>query len=319
MRVPPVGFMTSLFVLLTTSPASATSFAPPQRHDVFSPNRLFVLDADPGKKLNTVYATSDRTKPLWSFPGVLWFCFPQISNDGTVVAIVGAGFVQAEDLKNATAIEFINKDGVFKSFTVAELCPHPPRTQDVGPGPIGYFWRTWHTGATSNGETVTVVTTGGWTYEFRLSDGEMLERRLNPSAEFQWWFWARVFCGLAVTLFVFAVIIRRRRQTTNWPRVRRALLWGVAVFLTCMATGVLAAWAIADDIQRESGDTRKHGSLHAINRHPEASAIWNTGVGVTVIVSTVAGLYTFTWVRWRRRAVSPPSTPIPPTVPSVPS
>lgn len=163
-------------LLLACADASAYSPPWPKRHDVYSPNMAFVIDIDPVSEMNTVYAVDDRSHPIWSFPGSLYLCKVFLSNDGEVVAILGWKYVREQDIPNAGAIEFRNKDGVFKSYTLRELCPNPKRTQEVGPGPIGDFWRTWYSPVDSNGERFVMSTTDRYEYEFRFSDGQMTDR-----------------------------------------------------------------------------------------------------------------------------------------------
>src|SRR4051812_34432358 len=114
MRVRPAGLLCLLTLALTGSTASAYSVAPPRRQAVFSPNRAFVLDADPDAKVNTVYSTADRATPLWSFPGVLWVSDVNLSNDGAVVAVVSWPFIQERSLPGDGAVSFYNRDGLFR-------------------------------------------------------------------------------------------------------------------------------------------------------------------------------------------------------------
>jgi hypothetical protein len=57
------------WLLLVSSAAWPFSIQRPTRHDVFSPNKRFVLDVNPTTNLHHIYAVQDRTKPLWSFTG----------------------------------------------------------------------------------------------------------------------------------------------------------------------------------------------------------------------------------------------------------
>src|SRR5262245_29093585 len=136
-----------IFLLVFTTPqiCGATSYARPIRHDVFSPNRDYVLDVDPETEVHVVYATKDRTKPLWSFSMHVWQAPFLLSNDGAVVATLAWEHIRVQDLDDAQCIEFRNKEGVFKAYSFAELCPNPARTILTGGGPIGGFWRTWYT------------------------------------------------------------------------------------------------------------------------------------------------------------------------------
>jgi hypothetical protein len=166
-----------LVLLLTVPPCGATTFARPTRHDVFSHNRAFVLDVNPATEVHTVYDVRDRSKPLWSFSEPAGIAPILLSDDGRVVATVDWMYVKAEDIADTTAVVFWNRDGQFRAYPLKELCPDPPKTQDVGVGPIGDFWRTWYTDVTDDGESLTISTTRGMAYRFRFVDGILLERR----------------------------------------------------------------------------------------------------------------------------------------------
>ena len=181
MNTRPFALVACFVVLLfADSTASAFKPGPPQRHAVYSPNKAFVVDVDPDRKVNTVYAANDA-RPLWSFPGRIWLEKVCLSNDGTVAAIVAWTHVKEESLPEIEGVVFWDKDGAFKSYSVHELCPDPKRTEDLGSGPVGEFWRTWYTDSWADGERVWLRTTGGLDYEFRLADGEITGRWRNES------------------------------------------------------------------------------------------------------------------------------------------
>lgn len=207
-------------VMLGSSSAQAFSPAKPRRHDVFSPNGAFVLDVDPGNETNTVYATADRSRPLWSFREHIWLAEVLVSNDGTVVAVLQWRYVREDDLREVGGIWFHNKGGIFKVHSVAELCPNPRRTSDVGPGPVGDFWRTWYTDVTNTGERFVLYTTGWYDYELRFSDGEVISKR---------WHWnirmprivrenpiLATLVGLYCLLLVVLGLVDLRRRWNEW-------------------------------------------------------------------------------------------------------
>jgi hypothetical protein len=166
----------AIFVLVvTTSSCFATSYTKPERHDVFSHNRAFVLDVNPKTEVHTVYDVRDRTKPLWSFSKQVWHYPFLLSNDGTVVVTVAWKHVQAEHLADAIGVRFWNRDGEFRTYPLRDLCPDPPKTKDVGVGPIGDFWRTWYFDVNDDGEAFTILTASR-ILTFRFADGEMVER-----------------------------------------------------------------------------------------------------------------------------------------------
>src|SRR5262245_21422725 len=192
-----------LALLLTASPVFATSYFQPKRHDVFSGSRAFVLDVNPETELHTVYDVRDRTKPLWSFRKPVWHYPFLLSDDGAVVVTVAWEHVKAEDIGESVGVRFWNKDGEFRSYPLADLCPDPPKTQDVGIGPIGDFWRTWYKHVEDGGDRFTLRTTCGDDYSFRYSDGKLVERRRLGFDEWGGW-WsvggviAMVVVGLAL-------------------------------------------------------------------------------------------------------------------------
>ena len=182
-----------LALLLAASPALATSYPEPERHDVYSRNRAFVLDVDPKTETHTVYYAGDRTKPLWSFSKPVWHYPFLVSDDGTVVATVSWKHVKADYLGKAVGVRFWNKDGEFRSHALGDLCPNPPKTQDVGVGPIGDFWRTWYNEVINHGDSFSLRTTRGMNYRFRYTDGELVESRAFGLRA--WGGWASALLG----------------------------------------------------------------------------------------------------------------------------
>src|SRR5262245_46234649 len=146
--------LAAITLLLTASPCFATSYARPQRHEVYSHNLAFVLDVNPETEVHTVYDVRDRSKPLWSFSKPVWHFPFLLSNTGTVVATLAWKHVKVEEIGETMAVTFRNKDGVFRTHRLEDLCSSPPKTEDVGVGPIGDFWRTWYHDVTNNGESL---------------------------------------------------------------------------------------------------------------------------------------------------------------------
>jgi hypothetical protein len=200
----------TIVLLVSTSPCFASSYARPERHDVFSHNQAFVLDVNPETKVHTVYDARDRTKPLWSFSMPVWHFPFLLSNDGRVIVTVTSMYVKAEDIAESVGVRFWNRDSEFRTYPLRDLCPDPPKTQDVGVGPIGGFWRTWYTDVNDDGEAITIRTTCDVEYRFRLADGKLIERRrlgwrawgenmpvivgglaVGSLAATLWWYWRR--------------------------------------------------------------------------------------------------------------------------------
>jgi hypothetical protein len=71
-----------------------------------------VLEVDPRAGRNTVYAARDRTRPLWSVPGRLDTGVRKIllSDDGSVVALVGGGTSVAGRGSSARGVRLLARD-----------------------------------------------------------------------------------------------------------------------------------------------------------------------------------------------------------------
>lgn len=210
--------LTAAALLACPAVAPATKFVEPKRRDVFSRNGAFVLDVDPQSERHTVYAVRDRTKPLWSFSLPVWHFPLLLSDDGTVVAVVSWRYVQAEDIADSPGVGFWNKQGMFRGYSLVELCSWPRRTWDDGP--IGSFWRTWYTEVNDEGNSFTLRTTRGMQYRFRYSDGEIVARRRS-----QWLHWEEwlVVGALALVVLTCALWWRRRRHRSIQPNPREWL------------------------------------------------------------------------------------------------
>jgi hypothetical protein len=173
---------------------------------------------NPDTQVHTVYDARDRSKPLWSFSKPVWHNPFLLSNDGTVVATVAWQHVKIEYLDDAIGVTFWSKDGVFGTYLIKELCPDPPKTQDVGIGPIGDFWRTWYTTTVEDGESFTIRTTRGTEHRFRFSDGKLVESRglgLNFPGQSFWLAATGVLLAVAVAAGVLYRRWRRRRNVTS--------------------------------------------------------------------------------------------------------
>ena len=171
----------AVIVLSAASCAHATSYATPKRHDVFSPNRLFVLDVNPETSVHAVYSTADRSTPLWTFSKRVWHYPFFVSNDGKVVATTAWKHVREDKLATVPCINLWNASGTLRSYGFSEICPSPPPTSWVGVGPIGDSWRTWYTDASQDGDTFTVTTTDWYSFTFSLRDGAIVSKRLSLS------------------------------------------------------------------------------------------------------------------------------------------
>lgn len=197
-----------LLILLFAGPALGYKPASPVRHDVYSPNRAFVLDVDPAAKRLTVYAAGDRQTPLWSFDRSVWQEQHFLSDDGRTVGLVTWQFVKLDELSDGVCVEFWNRDGLLREYTFAELCPHPGNFY-IESGPVGDFWRKWHSEADANGTQLRVRTTDEFEYVFAFEDGQIVKKSRIGVPYWAWWL-------LPVLLVVagaggIAMIMSRRR------------------------------------------------------------------------------------------------------------
>lgn len=210
-------------ILFATPSALAFSVSKPERHDVFSHNRAFVLDVNPDTKTHTVYDVRDRTKPLWSFscPVGLYQDPFLLSDDGQVVATIAARYISVERVANAKAVTFWNKGGEFRSHGLRDLCPDPPKTWDVGGGPIGDFWRTWYTEVEAHGGSFSIYTTRGVECRFQFADGELVDRSYFGLRK--WIIWVSLMAGAVAVVAGVTIVYkwwRRSKQSSpdpTWP------------------------------------------------------------------------------------------------------
>jgi hypothetical protein len=198
-------------IILAPSPCLAYKPAPPERRDVFSPNRLFVLDFNPDTNIHTVYATANRKKPLWSYSAPAWLGPVFLSNDGRVVAVLAWKHVQIDGLGPAECVGFWDRTGKFKSYTFGTLCPEPRSRWFFEVGPVGSFWRVWYSSADQKGDELRVATTDLHEYTFSMKDGSILdERLLVMNLIRRYWLFGVLSVGLSVVAFVAVRRIRRR-------------------------------------------------------------------------------------------------------------
>ena len=202
----PVGL---LLLLLSAGPAQGYKPASPVRHDVWSPNGTYVLDVDPAAKRLTVYAAGDRQTPLWSFDRPVWQEQHFLSDDGRTVGVVAWRFVKLDELSDGVCVEFWNRDGLFREYTFAELCPNPGNFY-IESGPVGDFWRKWYSRVDGDGTHLRVRTTDEYEYTFALDNGRIVEKSRIWLPGWVWWVLsAFVVCGAVG--WVLKLMRRRRR------------------------------------------------------------------------------------------------------------
>ncbi len=160
-------------LLLLVDVGQTCGMESPQRRNVYSVSRTFVLDVNPVTQVHQLYSVWDRKRPLWTLRKEIQHDAVEVSNDGNTVAVIAWPLVPLGSLATATAISFCNKDGVFKSYTVLQLCPTPPKIEVAG---VEYY--VWRSGADldQDGRQFWVATSDGYELAFALADGQQLSK-----------------------------------------------------------------------------------------------------------------------------------------------
>lgn len=197
--------------------AAATSYGPPEKHDVRSPDGAHVLHVDPKEQRLTVASTSDPTTPLWSLPRRIQFEQYFLAPGGQRIAVVAWGFVQVEHLDDP-GVEILGISGRVAAYSVRSLVAQPPTIRGVGP--MGPFWRDWLASTSQDGAQLVVETNGLHRYTFDLvAEPRAPASELRPGAVAMLAFAYGLLCA-AVGLILWT---RRARRSVEWPVERRRL------------------------------------------------------------------------------------------------
>jgi hypothetical protein len=209
-----------VLLLLGARLAAATSYAPPQKRDVRSPDGAFVLHVDPAAGRLTVATTADPATPLWSIPRRIQFEEYFLAPGGQHVGVVAWRFVQVDKLDDP-GVEILGASGPVATYSIRSLVSQP--SVIYGVGPIGPFWRDWLADTSQDGARLVVEPTGLHRYVFDLAAGRQIASELRLAG----------VGGLAVAfsfLLVAAALVvwtRRARRTAEWPPEQRR--YGLAV------------------------------------------------------------------------------------------
>ena len=197
-------------LLAAGGPVSALSLAPARPHDVWSPNRAYILVVDPITQVHTVYAAGDRTRPLWSLTGGGQFFV--LADDGRAVAVIAPAALRPSELGGTVGVRFWTPEGVRRSYPVLDLCPDPlPLPPDPDGWPVEGERRTWYEHAERKGESFVIRTPRRVEYEFRIADGALIgQRRVGLPT---WAIWAAICGGLVAAAGVGAWVWRGRRTS----------------------------------------------------------------------------------------------------------
>lgn len=207
-------------VLLTLAifcAAELQAFSPvrPTQHDVYSPNRKFVLDTNPASRNQRVYALEDRSKELWSFTEEIWQEQFFVANDGESVAVVYWCYCRVE--RTGPAVRIVGRKGTLFTYSTAQLCSAPYTTEQVV-GPIGDFWRRWLHRSWQVGSALVLSTVDGHEYRFSLATGRIIEHRLVDPMPMN-----DGYVAWQNTKLVFAVLVSAAIAATIWFFRKRKL------------------------------------------------------------------------------------------------
>ena len=166
-----------LSALIWPFSAEATSYAPPEREEISSPNGEFLLIVDPETERHVISAAADPKTEIWAFTRGVWHFPFLLSNDGLTVAVVAWRHVKEDSLADGNCVTFYSSDGSEVRIPFSDVYPNPPKTRHVGVGPVGEFWRTWYHDVEQDGDTFTIVTTGGGSATFDLHTQALVGKR----------------------------------------------------------------------------------------------------------------------------------------------
>jgi len=216
----------ALLACTLSAGAQATSYASPQRRDVMAPGGAFVLDVNPDKQQATVYKTHDRDRALWSFERSMWQEKYFLADDGQSVAVLAWKHVQVFDL-DQEALQFFKAEGKFKTYAYDDLVVHPSAPRGIGP--IGPFWREWFDSASSDGKSLTLVSSGPSTYHFDLSTGEIRNEAFSPRGGLLW-----ILGVLILHLGIILVFRWRRAIKRALPDAKKIRLISLGPLACCV-------------------------------------------------------------------------------------
>jgi hypothetical protein len=165
--------------------AEATSYAPPKREEIHSPSQKYLLVIDPATKKHVVSLTSTPNTEIWSFSLPVWHSPVLLSNDGQTVAVIAWRHVQEGALAKGDCVTFYRSDGSKIGIPFGEVYPNPPKTSDVGIGPIGDFWHTWYHSVEQDGDIFSIATTNGGSATLDIVNCKLLKSsRISSSKSF---------------------------------------------------------------------------------------------------------------------------------------
>jgi len=151
--------MVLMSVIALTAKLAATSYGPPESHDVASTNGKFNLHVDAGKDTHRITGDFGAGNGAWKFTHEVGHHRFFVSNDGEAAVVVHWSWIQDYDL-DEPAVAIYGRFGAKRTYSYRELSQ--PRKPEPGTiGPVGDFWRIWRSEATSDGNKLTIRVEGG--------------------------------------------------------------------------------------------------------------------------------------------------------------
>lgn len=178
--------------------------------EVYSPNGRFVLAVNATEAGSVVYATADRSRPVWTIAGPLMSTWAHVvlSDDGNVVALVSDGPAES----TAEGLRLVDRNGVVATYQVDEIAPSrlkvPDPTSEVFLPMCGPSVPAWAAGVTNQGDRFTIETEDGRNYTFGFT-GEPVGRG--------WVRWAGIGGVVGVVIGGLALVVWRHRSVVAVP------------------------------------------------------------------------------------------------------
>lgn len=132
-----------IFITLFISTSYATKYAASEPQKIYSHNKYFYIQTNPGEsKYSVMRIRHHKAELLWSFsfhPEMSDDLF--ITNNGKKAYVVRGKYVKIADLHKPAVLIF-TPDGLAAKHSYLQLTtPRKYRSHEVGP--IGDFWRIW--------------------------------------------------------------------------------------------------------------------------------------------------------------------------------
>jgi hypothetical protein len=151
--------MVLMSVIALTAKLAATSYAPPESHEVASTNGKFRVHVDAEKDTHRITGDFGAGNGAWKFTHEVAHHRFFVSDNGEAAAVVHWSWIQDYDL-DEPAVAIYGRFGAKRTYSYRELSQ--PRKPEPGTiGPVGDFWRIWRGDTSIDGNMLTIYVEGG--------------------------------------------------------------------------------------------------------------------------------------------------------------